>query len=112
MKAKLIELGLCLTCALVPVALSTINAKSVPIPANELVRADRQFVEGRVTSRSEAALGVNGKAIAVVAETTFTKDGKPITVADIQLGDYVLAMVIKGTDGFLIAESIEVLARN
>jgi len=110
-KSQLIELSLCFVCALAPVALLTLNANPVAAPANELARADRESIQGKVGAKSDSSLTVDGKVIALTAGTTYMKSGKPITAADVQNGDNVKVMASKGTDNSLTAVSVEVLTK-
>jgi hypothetical protein len=108
---KLIELGLCLACACSPAALVAVHARTAAGAVNESGRADRQSIEGRVSAKSDTTLTVNGKVIAITATTSFMKGDKSILAADVQNGDNVKVMASRGTDGPLVAESVEVLVK-
>jgi Domain of unknown function (DUF5666) len=111
-KPQLIELSLCLVCALAPVALLTLQADPATRPQSETARADDQeTIQGKVSEKSDTSLKVDGKTITVSAVTSFTKDGKTITISDVQKGDSVKVKTSKGTDGSLQAVSVEVLVK-
>jgi hypothetical protein len=108
---KLVELGLYLTCACAPGALVAVDARPVAVAVNESRRADRQSIQGQLSAKSDTTITVNGKVIAITATTSFMKGGKSILAADVQNGDNVKVMVSRGTDGPLVAESVEVLMK-
>jgi len=91
--------------------LLTVNAKPAAVAVNESGRPDRQSIEGRVSAKTDTTLIVNGKVIAIAATTSFMKDGKSIFSMDVQNGDYVKVLASRGTDGPLVAESVEVLVK-
>jgi co-chaperonin GroES (HSP10) len=91
--------------------LLAINAKPLAVATNESERADRQSIEGRISAKSDTTITVNGKVVAITATTSFMKAGKSILATDVQNGDNVKVMASRGTDGPLVAESVEVLAR-
>jgi hypothetical protein len=110
---QLIELSLCLVCALAPVSLLTLKANPTePSPSVSIRLADRQSVEGKVSAKTDSSLTVDGKTIAVTGSTSYMKEGKPITLADIQTGDQVKVSASMRTDGSLEALSVIVLAKN
>ena len=110
-KTQLIELSLCLVCALAPASLLSLNANSTESSARESVLAyDRESIQGKVSAKTDSGLTVDGKKIATTATTSFMKSGKPITLADIQVGDMVKVAASKGTDGSFQAVSVEVMS--
>jgi len=110
-KTQIIELSLCVVCALAPVSLLSLNANSTESSVRESALAyDRESIQGKVSAKTDAGLTVDGKKIATTASTSIMKGGKPITLADIQVGDMVKVAASKSTDGSLQAVSIEVLA--
>jgi hypothetical protein len=108
-KCRFIELSLYFACMWGP--LLAINARPLAVSTNEYGRADRQSIEGRISAKSDTTITVNGKVIAITATTSFMKAGKSILATDVQNGDKVKVMASRGTDGPLVAESVEVLAR-
>jgi co-chaperonin GroES (HSP10) len=108
-KCRVVELSVCLACVCGP--LLALNARPVAVAINEFHRADRQSIEGRLTAKSDTTITVNGKVIAITATTSFMKAGKSILATDVQTGDNVKVIASRGTDGPLVAESVEVLAR-
>ena len=109
---QLIELSLCLVCALAPASLLTLKATPTDPPPSESTRlAERDSIQGKVSAKSDSSLTVDGKAIAVTANTSYMKEGKPITLADIQTGDQVKVSASMRTDGSLEALSVVVLAK-
>lgn len=107
-----IELSLCLVCALAPVALLTLQANPAARPQSESARAyDQETIQGKVSAKSDISLTVDGKTIAVSVGTSFTKNGKAVTIGDVQKGDRVKVKASKGTDGSLQAVSVEVLVK-
>jgi hypothetical protein len=110
-KPQLIELSLCLVCALAPVSLLTLTANSTESSSRELPRTyDRESIRGKVSAKTDATFMVDGKSIATTPGTSFTKQGKAITFADVQVGNMVKVTASAGTDGSLQAVSVEVLA--
>jgi hypothetical protein len=109
---QLIELSLCLVCALAPLSLLTLKATPTDPPPSERIRiADRESIQGKVSAKTDISLTVDGRAIAVTANTTFMKEGKPIALADVQTGDQVKVSASMRTDGSLEALSVVVLAK-
>jgi hypothetical protein len=109
---QLIELSLCLVCALAPVSLLTLKATPTDPPAAESIRlTERESVQGKVSAKTDSSLTVDGKSIIVTANTSYLKEGKPITLADIQTGDQVKVSASMRTDGSLEALSVMVLAK-
>jgi len=64
-----------------------------------------------VSAKSDTTLTVNGKVIAVTATTSFRKGDKSILFTEVQNGDSVKVTASRGTDGPLLAESVEVLVK-
>jgi co-chaperonin GroES (HSP10) len=111
-KSQLIELSLCLVCALAPLVFLTVEANSVALPQPGAARAsDRETIQGKISAKSDTSLTVDGKVIAVTGATSFTRNGKAITISDVQSGDQVKVTASKGTDGSLQAVSVEVLPK-
>jgi hypothetical protein len=109
---QLIELSLCLVCALAPASLLTLKATPTdPAPAESIRLAERESVQGKVSAKTDSSLTVDGKSIIVTANTSYLKEGKPITLADIQTGDQVKVSASMRTDGSLEALSVMVLAK-
>jgi hypothetical protein len=110
-KSQLIELSLCLVCALAPVSLLTLTANSTESSTRESPRVyDRESIRGKVSAKTDSAFTVDGKSIATTPGTSFTRLGKAITFADVQVGSMVKVTASSGTDGSLQAVSVEVLA--
>jgi hypothetical protein len=108
-KPQLIELSLCLVCALAPVSLLTLTANSTE-SSRELPRTyDRESIRGKVSAKSDSSFTVDGKSIATTPGTSFTKQGKAITFADVQVGMMVKVTASSAADGALQAVSVEVL---
>lgn len=107
-KSQLIELSLCLVCALAPVSLLTLTANSTESSAPQTY--DRESIRGKVSAKTDAAFTVDGKSIATTPGTSFMKQGKAITFADVQVGNMVKVTASAGADGSLQAVSVEVLA--
>lgn len=115
---QLIELSLCVICALAPTALLTVSARQAPpvesveFTERESFRLiDRESVNGKVNAKTEASLTVDGKTIATTAGTSFMKDGKAVDLGDVQVGDQVRVAATKTTDGSLQAVMVEVMPR-
>ena len=61
---QLIELSLCLVCALAPVSLLTLKATPTDPPPAESVRlAEPESIQGKVSAKTDTSLTVDGKAI-------------------------------------------------
>lgn len=109
---QLIELSLCLVCALAPVSLLTLKATPTdPVPVESIRLVEPESIQGKVSAKTDSSLTVDGKAIIVTANTSYLKEGKPITLADIQTGDQVKVSASMRTDGSLEALSVMVLAK-
>ena len=109
---QLIELSLCVICALAPTALLTVDARQAPSVERENTRfIDRESVSGKVSAKTEASLTVDGKTIATTASTSFMKEGKAVTLSDVQVGDQVRIAATKTTEGSLQAVMVEVMPR-
>jgi hypothetical protein len=110
---QLVELSLCAVCALAPGALLTLGMDSSTSWRAEaaVVVADRELIHGKVTSKSDASLTVDAKMVTTSTTTSIMKEGKPITIGDVQVGDKVRVAVSKGSDGSLQAISVEVMAK-
>src|SRR2546427_12393200 len=97
---QLFKLGLCVICALAFSVARTVPAKQTAAPRKESARvADRESVQGKVSAKTEASLTVDGKVITTTAATAFMKDGKPMTMSDVRVGDKVKVAASKATDG-------------
>src|SRR2546422_879676 len=106
---QLFKLSLCVVCLLASTALLTINAVQATPLQNESTRVrDREAIQGKVSAKSAESLTVDGKVISTTPTTAFMKDGKPITLSDVQVGDKVKVAAAKGTDGSLQAVLVEV----
>jgi hypothetical protein len=109
---QLFELSLCVVCALAPSSLLTLNTVQAAPSENESARADdRESIHGKVSAKSDTSLTVDGKVIMTTAVTAVMKDGKPLTIGDITVGDKVKVSASKGTDGSLQAVSVEVMTK-
>lgn len=109
---QLIELSLCVICALAPTALLTLNARQAPLAEQGSTSfVDRESVAGKVSAKTEASLTVDGKNIATTDGTSFMKEGKAVTLSDVQVGDQVRIAATKTTDGSLQAVMVEVMAK-
>lgn len=102
--------GLCVFAA--PVLLV---AAAVPPPDAMLIAAvaadDAQTtVTGKVESKHDHGIEVDGQAVLVTEATVFVRQGAAATLADIQPGDEVRATCVKAADGSLLAVRIEVTA--
>ena len=103
---------LCLVCALAPISLLTLKATPTDPPPSESIRfVERESVQGKVSAKTDSSLTVDGKAIVVTASTSYMKEGKPITLADVQTGDQIKVSTSMRTDGSLEALSVVVLAK-
>ncbi len=105
---QLLKLGLCVICALTFSVARTVQGKQAATPPSGRA-ADRESVQGKVSAKTEASLTVDGKVITTTGATAFMKDGKPITISDVQVGDKVKVGATKVTDGSLQAVMVEVL---
>lgn len=88
-------------------------AAAVPPPDAMLVAAaaadDTQTtVTGKVDSKSDHSIQVDGQAVLVTESTVFVRKGGSAALADIQPGDEVRATCAKAADGSLLAVRIEV----
>lgn len=72
------------------------------------VNSDTDKVSGKVEAKSTDSLSVNGHTVQVTHATTITKDGSPIKIGDVNVGDRIAAVTVKGPEGRLLAVSIEV----
>ena len=116
--SQLIELSLCVICALAPTALLTVNARqassaesaeSVERESTRLI--DRESVSGKLSAKTEASLTVDGKTVVTTAGTSFVKEGKAVDLSDVHVGDQVRIAATKATDGSLQAVMVEVMPR-
>lgn len=90
-------------------------ASAVPAPEIMMaaaVAADEaeNTVTGKVTSKSDNGLQIDGRAVLVTDSTVYVRNGAPASLADIQAGDEVSATCAKGADGSLVAIRVEVTA--
>jgi hypothetical protein len=109
---QLVELSLCAVCALAPGALLTLGMdSSTSLRAGAAVVQDRELIHGKVTAKSDASLTVDAKVVTTNPTTSIMKEGKPITIGDVQVGDKVRVAVSKGSDGSLQAISVEVMTK-
>jgi hypothetical protein len=88
-----------------------------PAPSPEImmaaaVAADEaeSAITGKVVSKSDNSLQIDGHAVLVTDSTVYVRNGAPARLADIQAGDEVSATCAKGADGSLVAIRIEVTA--
>ena len=72
---------------------------------------DQDAVRGAVSAKTDASLTVNDKVITTTLATTFTKDGKAITLKDIQVGDLVKVVTSKSGEDKLQAVSVAVIPK-
>jgi hypothetical protein len=80
------------------------------VTAASLAAADESqtVVAGRVDAKSDKSLSVDGQTVLITDMTTFTKDGAPATLADVNTGDAVRVTASKGAAGSLVAVRVEV----
>jgi len=106
---KVALLGL-LTAALVviPTVTRAQDASTNGAPAVTAPKKHGGGIHGKVAAVDTAAmtLTVGETTIAITSETTITKDGKPATLSDIMVGDYVSAGGKKDDTGKFIAKRI------
>jgi hypothetical protein len=72
--------------------------------------SDTDKVSGKVEAKTTDSLSVNGHTVQVTNATTITKEGAPIKIGDVNVGDKVSAVTVKSSDGRLLAVSIEVIS--
>lgn len=65
-------------------------------------------VAGRVDAKNDQSLSVDGQTILLTDTTTYTKDGAPATLADVNTGDAVRVTATKGAAGSLVAVRVAV----
>lgn len=96
---------LALSALALPVALS-----AAPIAGVTAAAADETetVVAGRVDAKSDKSLSVDGQTVLISDLTTYTKDGAPATLADVNTGDTVRVTAAKGAAGSLVAVRVEV----
>ncbi len=80
-----------------------------PPPEKPAHLAPRESIQGKVSAKTGSSLTVDGKVITTTAGTAFTKNGKPITLLDVQVGDKVKVTAAKEADGTWQAIAVEVL---
>lgn len=109
---QLIELSLCVICALAPTALLTVNARQAPLAEQGSAGfVDRESVAGKVSAKTDASLTVDGRNVATTEGTSFMKEGKSVTLSDVQVGDQVRIAATKTNDGSLQAVMVEVMSK-
>lgn len=90
-------------------------AASVP-PADAMLAAavaaesGQSTITGKVESKNDHSIRVDGKAVLVTDTTVIIRNGSPATLADVQLGDEVRATCDKAADGSLLAVRVDVTA--
>ncbi len=67
-------------------------------------------VTGKVESKGDHSIQVDGQAVLVTESTVFVRNGSSASLADIQPGDEVRATCTKAADGSLLAVRVEVTA--
>ena len=88
----------------------TIPADQALAPQRDSIRGlARETVQGKVSAKTDSSLTVDGKVIGTTVATAFVKDGKPITISEVQLGAKVKVVASKESDGSLQAITVEVL---
>ena len=89
---------------------TSLDARQAPATPKEFVRLlPRETIQGKVSAKTDSSLTVDGKVIATTAATAFTKEGKPITLSDVQVGDKVKVTASKEGDGTWRAIAVEIL---
>lgn len=93
-----------------PAMLVASAAPSPEILMAAAVAADEaeSAITGKVVSKSDNSLQIDGHAVLVTESTVYVRNGAPARLADIQAGDEVSATCAKGADGSLVAIRIEV----
>jgi uncharacterized protein DUF5666 len=75
------------------------------------VAYEQDSIQGKVTAKTDSSVTVDAKTVSTTATTVVSKNGKPGTLADVNIGDKVKVMAKKGDDGGLQALMIEVSAK-
>jgi hypothetical protein len=92
-------------------AISAASANSGFLLESIAAEVDEDMVRGPVVAKTDTSLTVGEKVIATTLATTFMKEGKAITLKDIQVGEVVKVVVSKSADDKLQAVSVEVIPR-
>jgi hypothetical protein len=72
---------------------------------------DQDSIQGKVTAKTDNTVTVDAKMVATTPTTAVSKNGKPGTLADVNIGDKVKVTAKKSDDGGLQAVMIEVSAK-
>ncbi len=72
---------------------------------------DQDSIQGKITAKTDSSVTVDARTIATTATTAVSKNGKPGTLADVNIGDKVKVTAKKGDDGGMQAVMIEVSAK-
>jgi hypothetical protein len=109
-KPKLLLLSgfLVLGALALPVALAASPLAGVTAATAAAADESETVVAGRVDAKSDKSLSVDGQTVLISDMTTYTKDGAPATLADVNTGDAVRVTAAKGAAGSLVAVSVEV----
>jgi hypothetical protein len=75
------------------------------------VAYDQDSIQGKVTAKTDSSVTVDAKMVATSATTAVSKNGKPASLSDVNIGDKVKVTAKKGDDGGLQAVMIEVSAK-
>ena len=77
----------------------------------QAVAYDQDSIQGKITAKTDTTVTVDAKMVATTATTAVSKNGKPGTLADVNIGDKVKVTAKKSEDGGLQAVMIEVSAK-
>lgn len=72
---------------------------------------DQDSIQGKVTAKTDSSVTVDAKMVATSATTAVSKNGKPGSLSDVNIGDKVKVTAKKSDDGGLQAVMIEVSAK-
>jgi hypothetical protein len=92
------------------VALAERPSSSAPKITTGMGSEETNKVTGKITRKTNSAIAVGGKMIALNPATTLTKGGEAITLQDLNIGDQVSVVVAQTDNGDLQAVTIEVVA--
>jgi len=91
-----------------PAALAASPLKGATAVMAAAADESETVVAGRVDAKSDKSLSVDGQTVLISGMTTYTKDGAPATLADVNTGDAVRVSAAKGAAGSLVAVRVEV----
>lgn len=86
-----------------------VTAAPLQLPVTLTTAADDEVVSGRVVSKSDTLMIVEGHSILLTDATVYLQNGRMIPADAIKAGAEVRVSITPGSDGSLLAKSVELL---